>query len=183
MIIVLFGAPGVGKGTQAEILAQKLNVEHLSTGAAFRTAIAEQTPMGLQAKEFVDNGILVSDDVVAKIVEETLARPEFAAGCILDGFPRTKVQAEALSDMLLRMNRSIASVVNITVPDVIIVERLLARGRNDDREDVIRHRLSIYANETEPLLDYYQAAGVLRSVDGLGTVDAVNQRILDALPM
>lgn len=182
MVIVLFGAPGVGKGTQAEILAQKLNIEHLSTGAAFRNAIADQTPVGLLAKEYVDNGKLVPDDVVAKIVEEALAHPAFTPGCILDGFPRTKVQAEALTNMLQRMGRRIDCVVNITVPDVVIVERLLARGRNDDREDVIRHRLDVYNQETSPLLDYYGAAGVLRSVDGLGTVDIVNQRILDVLP-
>jgi len=182
MVIVLFGAPGVGKGTQAEILAEKLDIAHMSTGDAFRHAIAEQTPVGRLAKDYVDNGKLVPDDVVAKIVEETLARPEFTKGCILDGFPRTYAQAEALQTMLTNMERSIDCVVNINVPDAVILERLISRGRNDDREEVIRYRLELYKAETAPLLDFYADRNLLVTIDGLGTVDGVNQTILAVLP-
>jgi adenylate kinase len=179
MVLILFGAPGVGKGTQAEILAEKLGIAHLSTGAAFRSAIANATPVGLMAKEYVDNGKLVSDEVVAKIVEEAIAKPEFSTGCIFDGFPRTHAQAVALDAMLASSGRAVDYVVNLVVDDAIIVERLLARGRTDDREDIIRHRLDVYNAETAPLLDYY--SDFLLSVDGVGTVDDVNSRILTAL--
>jgi adenylate kinase len=179
MVLILFGAPGVGKGTQAEILADKLGIAHLSTGAAFRSAIANATPVGLMAKEYVDNGKLVPDDVVAKIVEEALASAEFSMGCILDGFPRTHAQAVALDTMLASSGRSVGHVVNLVVDDAIILARLLARGRNDDREDVIKHRLDVYNAETAPLLDFY--APTLLTVDGVGSVDEVNARILNAL--
>lgn len=181
MIIVLFGAPGVGKGTQAEILASKLGISHLSTGAAFRTAISEETPVGLLAKDYVSKGALVPDEITAKIVEEALGRPEFAGGCILDGFPRTQVQAEALDALLSRLGRSIDHVVTIDVADDLIINRLLQRGRSDDTEDVIRHRLGVYMNETQPLLRLYGDRGLVTSVDGVGAVEEVNQRILAAL--
>lgn len=181
MVIVLFGAPGVGKGTQAEILAEKLGIAHLSTGAAFRTAIQNATPVGLLAKSYVDSGSLVPDDVVAKIVEESLASPAFTKGCILDGFPRTRAQAEALDAMLAAMGRTIDRVVNIEVDDATIIARLMQRGREDDREDVIQHRLNIYNAETAPLLDFYGSRRSLVSIDGVGTVDEVNQRIIDTL--
>jgi adenylate kinase len=181
MVIVLFGAPGVGKGTQAEILAEKLGIAHMSTGAAFRSAIQAQTPVGILAQSFVSQGKLVPDDVVAKIVEEFLAKPEFAKGCILDGFPRTRAQAEELDRMLTASGRTIDHVVNIEVDDETIITRLLQRGRQDDQEDVIRHRLEIYNNETAPLLDFYGKKGTLTSIHGVGSVDDVNNRILAVL--
>lgn len=178
MVIVLFGAPGVGKGTQAEILAEKLGIAHMSTGAAFRSAIQAQTPVGVLAQSFVSQGKLVPDDVVAKIVEEFLAKPEFTKGYILDGFPRTRAQAEDLDRMLTASGRAIDHVVNIEVDDQTIITRLLQRGRQDDQEDVIRHRLEIYNNETAPLLDFYGKKGTLTSIHGVGSVDDVNNRIL-----
>jgi adenylate kinase len=181
MIIVLFGAPGVGKGTQAEILADKLGIAHLSTGAAFRSAIQNASPIGLIAKEYVESGGLVPDDVVAKVVEEAMAASGFAAGCILDGFPRTRAQAEALDALRASPGRAINIVVNIEVDDATIIERLMQRGRSDDREEVIKHRLDVYNAETAPLLDFYGSRGSLVSVHGIGTVDEVNQRILDVL--
>ncbi len=181
MIIILFGAPGVGKGTQAVILAEKLGVAHLSTGDAFRAAIKNQTAIGLKAKEYVDAGSLVPDEIVAGIVEEAMKDPSFDRGCILDGFPRTKGQADALASLLEAQGRSVTSVVNISVDDATIVERLLLRGRADDTEEIIRHRLNVYNAETAPLLDYYSAKGLLTSVDGIGEVETVNERILDAL--
>ncbi|MCX6141567.1 MAG: adenylate kinase [Candidatus Kapabacteria bacterium] len=181
MIIILFGAPGVGKGTQAVILAEKLGVAHLSTGDAFRAAIKSQTPVGQLAKEYVDAGKLVPDHIVALIVEEAMSAKAFANGCILDGFPRTKAQAEALETMLESTGQEINSVVNINVDDSTIITRLLQRGRADDAEDIIRHRLTVYTDETAPLLQFYADKGLLTSVDGIGEVETVNQRILDAL--
>jgi adenylate kinase len=178
MIILLFGAPGVGKGTQAQILAQNLGIAHLSTGDAFRTAIKAETEVGKLAKRYVDNGDLVPDDVTARIVQEAMQHPSFERGCILDGFPRTQNQAHALSTMLAEMQREISCVVNLDVDDATIIERLLARGRNDDTEEVIHNRLAVYRQETAPLVDLYTAQGLLVHVDGVGSVDEVAHRIL-----
>ena len=182
MIIILFGAPGVGKGTQAEILADKLNIAHLSTGDAFRAAIKNETEVGKLAKSFVDAGDLVPDDVVARIVEEAMEGPEFEKGAILDGFPRTKPQAQALDEILKRKEMELTKVVNLDVDDSTIMQRLLARGRKDDTEAVIANRLDVYRAETAPLLDYYSSDGQLVTLNGIGEVQEVNQRILDSLP-
>lgn len=181
MIIILFGAPGVGKGTQATILAEKLNVAHLSTGDAFRSAIKRSTPVGQLAKGFVDAGALVPDDVVAKIVEEAMSADSFANGAILDGFPRTQGQADALNVLLQAKGLTIGKVVNIDVDNAAIAERLLLRGREDDTREVIDFRLSVYQKETEPLLQFYREMDKLVTVDGMGTVEEVNQRIIEAL--
>lgn len=182
MIIVLFGAPGVGKGTQAAILAEKLQVAHLSTGDAFRAAIKHQTEIGKVAKTYVDAGDLVPDSVVASIVEEAMQDPSFANGAILDGFPRTRAQADALADMLQRRGLSVHRVVNIDVDDATITDRLLSRGRADDSAEIIANRLAVYRQETAPLLEYYSSPnGLLVTINGVGDVQAVNQRILDAL--
>jgi adenylate kinase len=181
MIVVLFGAPGVGKGTQAVILAQKLGIAHLSTGDAFRAAIKNQTPVGMLAKGYVDAGDLVPDDVVARIVEEAMNGEEFTKGCILDGFPRTRAQADALQALLATKGLSVDKVVNLEVDDETIIARLLQRGRADDQEDIIRNRLSVYNAETAPLLEYYSNLSLLTSVDGIGEVEEVSARILDVL--
>ncbi|MFM8771531.1 MAG: adenylate kinase [Candidatus Kapaibacterium sp.] len=181
MILVLFGAPGVGKGTQAAILAEKLGIAHLSTGDAFRAAIKNQTAVGMLAKEYVDAGKLVPDEVVTRIVEEAMSGEQFAAGCILDGFPRTRAQADALDGLLANKGLSIGRVVNLEVDDETIINRLLQRGRADDSEDIIRDRLNVYNNETAPLLEYYSDKGLITSVNGIGEVDEVNQRVLTAL--
>ncbi|HLP27502.1 MAG TPA: adenylate kinase, partial [Candidatus Didemnitutus sp.] len=175
------GAPGVGKGTQAVILAEKLGVAHLSTGDAFRAAIKNQTPVGVLAKEFVDAGKLVPDEIVARIVEEAMEGATFSKGCILDGFPRTRTQADALDTMLAAKGLHIDSVVNLNVDDSTIINRLLQRGRADDSEEIIRHRLDIYNHETAPLLKFYSDMGLLTSVDGIGNVEFVNERILAAI--
>jgi adenylate kinase len=181
MIVVLFGAPGVGKGTQAVILAQKLGIAHLSTGDAFRAAIKNQTPVGMMAKGYVDAGDLVPDDVVARIVEEAMNGDEFAKGCILDGFPRTRAQADALQALLATKGQAVDKVVNLEVDDETIIARLLQRGRADDQEDIIRNRLSVYNAETAPLLEYYSDLGLLTSVDGIGEVEDVSGRIVNVL--
>ncbi len=181
MIVVLFGAPGVGKGTQAVILAQKLGIAHLSTGDAFRSAIKNQTPVGMLAKGYVDAGDLVPDDVVARIVEEAMNGDEFANGCILDGFPRTRAQADALQALLATKGQAVDKVVNLEVDDETIIARLLQRGRADDQEDIIRNRLSVYNAETAPLLEYYGNLGLLTSIDGIGEVEVVSGRIVNVL--
>ena len=181
MIVVLFGAPGVGKGTQAVILAQKLGIAHLSTGDAFRSAIKNQTPVGMLAKGYVDAGDLVPDDVVARIVEEAMNGDEFANGCILDGFPRTRAQADALQALLATKGQAVDKVVNLEVDDETIIARLLQRGRADDQEDIIRNRLSVYNAETAPLLEYYGNLGLLTSIDGIGEVEDVSGRIVNVL--
>lgn len=181
MIVVLFGAPGVGKGTQAVILAQKLGIAHLSTGDAFRAAIKNQTPVGMLAKGYVDAGDLVPDEVVAQIVEEAMNGEEFANGCILDGFPRTRPQADALATLLSAKGLAVDRVVNLEVDDETIIARLLQRGRADDQEDIIRNRLAVYNAETAPLLEYYGSQGLLTSINGIGDVDEVSARIVSSL--
>jgi adenylate kinase len=178
MILVLFGAPGVGKGTQATILAERLGVAHLSTGDAFRAAIKNQTAVGMIAKGYVDAGTLVPDDIVARIVEEAMGAPEFASGCILDGFPRTRAQADALDALLTAKGLGITRVINLEVDDETIITRLLQRGRADDQEEIIRNRLNVYNNETAPLLEHYSQKGLLTSVNGIGQVEEITDRVL-----
>ncbi len=181
MIIVLFGAPGVGKGTQAALLAERKNIPHLSTGEALRQAIAAQTELGRIAKQIVESGQLVSDEIVTGIVKEAMSKPEYAVGCIFDGFPRNQSQAEALDSILAGIGKEIYSVINIRVANDEIVSRMLKRGRKDDEESVIRHRLDIYNNQTAPLLDYYTKNGKLISVDGNADVEEVYARIENIL--
>jgi len=161
MIIILFGAPGVGKGTQA--------------------AIKNETEVGKVAKGYVEAGDLVPDDVVARIVDEAMNDASFANGAILDGFPRTQGQADVLATMLERRGWTVDKVVNIEVDDATITERLLARGRADDSKEIIENRLDVYRQETAPLLAYYLERGNLVSIDGVGEIDDVNQRILDVI--
>lgn len=178
MVIILFGAPGVGKGTQAALLAERMNLAHLSTGDAFRNAIATGTEVGKLAKAYVDAGDLVPDDIVTRIVEETLDLPQYTSSVILDGFPRSVAQAEALEVLVAKHNKNIQHVVNISVEGEQIIQRLLQRGRKDDTEEIIRHRMSVYDNETAPLLDFYSRRnGVLKNVDGNADVEEVYKRI------
>jgi adenylate kinase len=179
MIALFFGAPGVGKGTQAALFAEREGIPYLSTGEAFRAAIAAQTEVGKLAQEYVDSGGLVPDDVVTRIVEETLAVPKFANGAILDGFPRTLAQATALDTILAARGTKVTLVVNIVVDREEIVQRLLARGRKDDKEDIIRHRFAVYEQETAPLLEYYKA--VVQTIDGNADVETVYARVKAAL--
>jgi adenylate kinase len=181
MIIVMFGAPGVGKGTQAALLAERKNIPHLSTGDAFRAAISAGTEMGLIAKSYVESGGLVPDEIVTGIVREALEKPEYSGGTILDGFPRTLGQAQALDELLQKSNLSISHVINIAVDTEEIVQRMLKRGRVDDNEQVIRHRLNVYNEQTAPLLEYYAGSGKMLTVDGNADVEEVYQRITNLL--
>lgn len=178
MIIIFFGAPGVGKGTQAALLAERMGYGHLSTGEALRNAIAAQTDIGKLAKQVVDAGNLVSDDIVTKIVEETLAQPKFQAGTILDGYPRTIGQATALDEILSAKGQKVAVVINITVDQEMLVKRLLLRGRKDDNEETIRARFAVYEKETAPLLDFYaKVPNLVKTLDGNAEVETVYARV------
>jgi adenylate kinase len=178
MVIIFFGAPGVGKGTQAALLAERMGFGHLSTGEALRNAIAQQSDIGNVAKQIVEAGGLVSDDIVTTIVEETLVQPKFQHGAILDGYPRTIGQAHALEEMLRKQHNVVNLVINLTVNQEHLVQRLILRGRKDDKEEIIRARFDVYEKETAPLLNYYQTLpNVLQTLDGDAEVEVVYKRV------
>jgi adenylate kinase len=177
--IVLLGPPGAGKGTQAVQLAEKLGVPQISTGDLFRHNISTGTPLGLEAKKYLDAGDLVPATLTNALVDDRLDNEDAAAGFILDGFPRSVEQAEALHDMLERRNLKLDAVVEFRVSEDELLQRLKERGRADDTEDVILNRMKVYRDETAPLLDYY--SGELKTVDAVGTVDEVFARALRAL--
>ncbi|MBF6356138.1 adenylate kinase [Nocardia higoensis] len=179
MRVVLLGPPGAGKGTQAVLLSEKLGVPHISTGDLFRANISQQTPLGLEAKKYMDAGDLVPSDVTNRMVQARVGEPDAANGFVLDGYPRTVDQADALEKILADIDKKLDAVLCFVVAEDTVVERMLARGRADDSEDVIRNRLRVYREETEPLLDHY--AGLVVSVDGVGEVEEVNARALAAL--
>lgn len=179
MRIVLLGPPGAGKGTQATILSEKLGVPHISTGDLFRANIGQGTPLGIEAKQYLDAGDLVPSDLTNRMVQARLSEADAAAGFLLDGFPRTIDQAVALESILEGLGVKLDAVLEFSVDEDVVVERMLARGREDDKEDVIRNRLRVYREETKPLLDHYRALEV--TVDAVGEVDEVNARAMAAL--
>ncbi len=180
MRLVLVGPPGAGKGTQAVRLAERLGVPHISTGDLFRANLSEMTPLGVEAKRYMDAGDLVPDSVTCGMVRARLDESDARTGFILDGFPRTVPQAHALDAMLDELGVALDAVVEFAVADEVVVGRLLGRGRSDDTEDVIRNRQKVYRDETAPLLDHYRAK--LVSVDAVGPVDEVAERLVNALP-
>jgi len=177
--IVLLGPPGAGKGTQAVKIAEKLGVPQISTGDLFRHNISTGTPLGLEAKKYLDAGDLVPASLTNALVDDRLNDSDVTGGFILDGFPRTVEQAEALHDMLQRRNLILDAVLEFRVPEEELVARLAGRGRADDTEDVIRNRFRVYRDETAPLLDYY--AHELKTVDAVGSFDEVFTRALQSL--
>ena len=179
MRVVLLGAPGAGKGTQAEKLAEKLQIPHLSTGELFRHNISTGTKLGLEAKRYLDAGDLVPTELTNELVDDRLTEPDTADGFILDGYPRSVPQAQALHDMLERRGTQLDAVVEFRVPEDELLERLRARGRADDTDEVILNRMNVYRDETAPLLEYYR--NELKTVDAVGTVDEVFARALRAL--
>ena len=185
MRLLILGPPGAGKGTQAARIAEHLGIPAISTGDIFRANIKNETPLGLQVKEILASGGYVSDDVTNAIVEDRLAQDDCARGFLLDGYPRTLAQVEALDGMLAAHGATLDHVLELTVDDDAVVARLLKRaeseGRADDTEQVIRERMAIYHRETKPLSDTYRERGLLVEVDGLGEVDEVTTRILGAL--
>ncbi|CAN5651123.1 adenylate kinase [soil metagenome] len=179
MRIVLLGPPGAGKGTQAVQLAEKLGIPQISTGDLFRHNISTGTELGLEAKKYLDAGDLVPATLTNALVDDRLNDEDAAAGFILDGFPRSVEQAEALHDMLQRRGLELDAVVEFRVSQDELLKRLKERGRADDTDDVILNRMNVYRDETAPLLDYY--AHELKTVDAVGAVDEVFARALRAL--
>lgn len=209
MRLILFGAPGVGKGTQAKILSLRLNIPHISTGDILREAFKEKTPLGIKAYEIMSRGELVPDEIMIGIIDDTLQQTRCKTGFILDGFPRTLPQAKELEKLLADLKLDNIFYVNLTADSDEIIRRLTNRRackicqsiftaaelenkdkcpvcnttdsfyqRDDDKEDVIRNRLEVFKNTTQPVLDYYERRGVLITVDGLGAIDDVTTHIL-----
>ncbi len=204
--IVIFGAPGAGKGTQAQLLAEKYDFLHISTGDLLRQEVALETPMGLRAKAIMNRGDLVGDDIVVALLaralanRSTLPNPEAAVdpwdrelhgephrpeGCIIDGFPRTVQQAQTLEFLFGKLKRKIDCIIAIDVPREELVRRIHERaaisGRADDTEEVIRHRIELYDQQTQPVLDYYRVSGMLITIDGSGEIAETNGRICQTL--
>jgi len=183
--VVFLGPPGAGKGTQAAGVAVALGVPHISTGDIFRANVTQRTTLGLEAQRYMDAGDLVPDSVTNAMVRDRLGEPDTAPGFLLDGYPRTTEQADFLADVLTQRGLTIDVVLELEAPDDVVVPRLLSRaeqaGRVDDTEHVVRHRMSVYRDQTAPLVEYYRDRALLRSVDGVGSVETVARRILAAL--
>lgn len=212
MRLVFLGAPGAGKGTQADLIGSRFHHPKISTGDILREAVRNQTPLGLQAKACMDRGKLVSDEIVVGIVRDKLAEPGCANGFLLDGFPRTVAQAEALAEMLKTRGQPLNRVINVLVPRQEVVRRLTGRRscpkcqavfhvefappqrggicdrcggeliqRSDDQEDTVEARLSVYEEQTAPLIAYYREANLLSELNGSGPVEEVHQRLVSLL--
>ena len=185
MRLVLLGAPGSGKGTQAARLKTELGVPHVSTGDMLRAAVAQGTAMGLKAKAVMDAGQLVSDDILLGMLEERLAQDDAKSGFILDGYPRNLAQADALDHLLAKIGQPLDAVIQLEVPNVTIIGRceirFKAEGRADDNPDTVRKRLAIYAEQTAPVADFYARRGKLQVVDGVGELSEVTARVQNAL--
>ena len=192
--LVFLGPPGAGKGTQAQIIAKSYQAPHISTGDILRTNVAEKSLLGIQAKEYMDKGDLVPDQLILDMVQKRLEHSDTQNGWILDGFPRTVTQAQEFVKKLLSKsnneNQTKAEkakssnsfqVINLQVPDDILVDRLLSRGRQDDNEETIRHRLQVYYQQTQPLIEFYLARQQLITVDGNHSVDAVTNSLKQAV--
>jgi len=184
--IVLFGPPGAGKGTQAASLIDKYKLVHLSTGDILRSELAAKSPLGLEAKRFMDKGELVSDEVVIGMIELKLDQNKDAKGFIFDGFPRTKAQAAALDSLLEKKKTAISIMLALQVEKQELVNRLMGRGKVSGRADdqdinVIENRIAVYNRETSPVIDYYDALGKFRSVNGMGTIDEIFGRLCQVI--
>ena len=183
MKLVFLGPPGAGKGTQAKLIEENFGIKQLSTGDIFRNNIKNETELGKKVKSILDSGNLVPDDVVVELVVDTVQKPEFADGYILDGFPRTVVQAKQFDEFLGSKNDTIDTVVGLEVPEKVLIQRILDRGqgRADDTPEKIKVRLEVYEKETAPVMDYYKDQGLYSSIDGVGTIDEILGRISDEL--
>lgn len=185
MRLILMGPPGAGKGTQAKVISARLGVPAISTGDIFRANVSQETQLGLEAKRYMDAGEYVPDEVTNAMVRSRIAEPDAEGGFLLDGYPRTVAQVEELDAMLAGSGYELDAVVVLTVDREELVARLLKRaeieGRPDDTEEVIRKRQQVYADQTAPLIEVYGERGLLREVDGMGSVDEVSARVFAAL--
>jgi len=179
MRLIMMGPPGAGKGTQAKFVAEHFGIPAISTGDIFRANVSEGTPLGVEAKRYMDAGQLVPDEVTINMVSDRLSEGDSADGFLLDGFPRTVPQAEWLGGVLHEKNHDLDAVLLLEAPDEVLMERMLARGRADDTTEAISRRLALYHSETTPLLEHY--ANVLVAINGVGPVEEVQQRALAAL--
>ena len=186
MKLVLLGPPGAGKGTQATAMVEKYNLHHISTGALLRKEIAAETELGLQAKALIEKGCLVPDEVVEGMIENEFKTITGVNGFLLDGFPRTLPQADALNAILAKTSDEVTATVSIMIPDEMIMARIKGRalkeGRADDAsEDIINNRIVTYHNQTEPLIEFYQKVDKYHEIDGTGTIEEVQARIFDVM--
>lgn len=183
MIIILFGPPGAGKGTQAKKLQDELNIPHLSTGDIFRAAIKNQTPLGVKVKAILDSGKLVADEIVVDLVIDEIKQPKYDKGYILDGFPRTVPQAAAFDNFLEKNGDEVDALVLLKVPENELISRILSRGegRTDDTEEKIKTRLKVYEDETMPVMNHYKQKGKVQEINGVGSVEEIFGRIKSAI--
>lgn len=181
MNIILFGPPGAGKGTQAARISDNFGVVYISTGDILRAAVKDNTELGILAKSYMEKGELVPDNVIIGIMGERINKPDAQGNFMLDGFPRTLTQAQALDSMLEKQGQKVDTVISLEVDNEEVVKRILSRheieNRDDDNEKIIRNRLNVYYEQTKPLKDYYSEDGLLKTVDGIGSVDDVFSRI------
>lgn len=180
MIILLLGAPGAGKGTQAQLLAASLSLKHLATGDILRGEVKAGSELGKLAESFMTRGDLVPDDVMIRMIESKLRAPEAKSGALLDGFPRTIAQAEALDATLARSGLSVDRAIYLAVSEDELVRRMVGRGRADDTPEAIRRRLVVYREQTQPVIDYYKSRGRFAEVHGEGEVDEIQKRLASA---
>lgn len=183
MNIIIFGPPGAGKGTQAEKMKNHFEIPHLSTGNIFRENIKNETPLGKKVKSILDAGELVPDETVVDLVKDELSKSKYDDGVILDGFPRTVAQAEALDKFFEENDKQIDAFVTLSVPEEELVNRILSRGegRSDDTPEKVKNRLNVYHKETAPVLNYYKEKGAVKEIDGVGSIDEIFERIKNAL--
>ena len=188
MILIFLGPPGAGKGTQAERIVERYSTIQLSTGDMLRAAVAAGTDVGLRAKDIMARGELVPDEVMVEIISGRIDEPDCASGFILDGFPRTVAQADALDGLLADRNRRISAVVELGVDDSILIDRIRQRAatsqtgvRDDDNAEALKTRLEVYHAQTAPLIDYYRDRGVLKTVDGMSEIDSVTADVIQVI--
>ncbi|HMT11110.1 MAG TPA: adenylate kinase [Ignavibacteria bacterium] len=181
MYLIILGPPGAGKGTQSILVAEKLKLKHLSTGEILRQAVTDGTELGLKAKEVMDSGNLVSDEIMIGIIKDAISNEDAKKGFILDGFPRTLEQARELDKIMESLGYDTLRVINITLDDEELMRRMLGRGRKDDTEETIKNRLKVYKEQTAPVKEHYSSKSAVFDIYGIGSISEINDNILDVL--